>query len=46
MNDGDIVRVLPDLGDLILEVEVSQLGNITGLEVVDRFGHSHSHEGR
>ena len=37
LNDGNIVGVLSDLGDLIFEVEVGQLGHVAGLEVVDGF---------
>ena len=38
VDDGDVVSILPDFGDLIFEVEISELSNIAGFEVVDRLG--------
>lgn len=38
MNNGDVVGILPDFGDLVFEVEVGQLCDIAGFEVVDGFG--------
>ena len=37
MDDGYVVGVLSDLGDLILEVEVGELGDVADLVVVDWF---------
>lgn len=42
MDDGDVVGVLPDFGDLIFEVEVGELGDIAGFEVVDGLGEGQS----
>ena len=39
MYDCDIISVLPDFGDLFLEVQISELSHITGFENVDGFGH-------
>ena len=38
VNDGDVISILPDFGDLIFEVKISELSNITGFEVVHGLG--------
>jgi hypothetical protein len=35
LSYSDVVSILSDFGDLVLEVEVSELGYVTLLEVVD-----------
>ena len=35
LYDSHVVGVLPDLGDLVLEVEIVQLGHVAALEIVD-----------
>lgn len=42
MDDCDVVGVLPYFGDLIFEVEVGELGDIAGFEVVDGLGEGQS----
>ena len=42
MDDCDVVGVLAYFGDLVLEVEVGELGDIAGFEVVDGFGEGQS----
>lgn len=37
MNDGDVIGVLSDFLDLIFEVEVGQLSDITFFKVINRF---------
>ena len=46
MDDGDIVGVLSNLSDLIFEVEIGQLCDIAGFEVIDRFIDSQDDEDR
>lgn len=38
MNNCDIIGILPNLCDLVLKVEISQLSDIGTLEVVDWLG--------
>lgn len=38
MNNCDIICILPNLGDLVLKVEISQLGYVGTLEVVNWLG--------
>lgn len=41
LDHGDIVGILADLGDLVFEVEVGELGNVATAEVIDGLsGHS------
>lgn len=42
VDDCDVVGVLAYFGDLVLEVEVGELGDIAGFEVVDGFGEGQS----
>lgn len=35
LNNSHIVGVLPDLGHLVLEVEIGELGHVALLEIVD-----------
>ncbi len=38
MHNSDVIGVLSDFGDLVLEVEIGELGDVAGLEIVDGFG--------
>jgi hypothetical protein len=44
VDNGDIVGILSDLGDLVFEVEIGELCDITSFEVVDGFGGSSSYQ--
>ena len=38
VDDRDVIGILPDFGDLVFEVEIGELSDIAGFEVVDGFG--------